>query len=74
MTANAAQTDSIVIVVSETTDAYTQVGERLRVRFELDNPERARFITIPAQSIDVKNPDALANYQVVVTVGVRAAT
>ncbi|MGB9149305.1 MAG: ABC transporter substrate binding protein [Burkholderiales bacterium] len=74
LTANAAQTDSIVIVVSETTDAYTQVGERLRVRFELDNPERARFITIPAQSIDVKNPDALANYQVVVTVGVRAAT
>lgn len=74
LTANAAQTDNIAIVVSETTDAYTQVGERLRVRFELDNPERARFITIPAQSIDLKNPDTLANYQLVVTVGVRAAT
>jgi ABC-type uncharacterized transport system substrate-binding protein len=74
LTANAAQTDNIAIVVSENSDAYTQVAERLRIRFELENPERARFITIPAQALDGKNADALANYALVVSVGVRAAT
>lgn len=71
---SAAQTDNIAIVVSESADAYMQVAERLRVRFDLDNPERARFITIPAQALDGKNAEALANYQLVVSVGVRAAT
>ncbi len=74
LTAFAAQTDNIAIVVSENTDAYKQVAERLRIRFELENPERARFITIPAQALDGKNADALANYQLVVSVGVRAAS
>jgi ABC-type uncharacterized transport system substrate-binding protein len=74
MSTFAAQTDNIAIVVSENTDAYLQVAERLRIRFELENPERARFITIPAQSLDGKNADALATYQLVVSVGVRAAS
>ncbi|MGB8337589.1 MAG: ABC transporter substrate binding protein [Burkholderiales bacterium] len=66
--------DKIAIVVSENTEAYNQVAERLRVRFELENPERARFITIPAQSLDSINRETLASYQLVVSVGVRAAT
>jgi putative tryptophan/tyrosine transport system substrate-binding protein len=70
----AAAPDNVAIVVSENADAYTQVAERLRVRFELENPERARFITIPAQALEGKNAEALANYQLVVSVGVRAAT
>jgi putative tryptophan/tyrosine transport system substrate-binding protein len=74
LTANAAQTDNIAIVVSENAAAYMQVAERLRVRFELENPERARFIIIPAQALDGKNAEALANYELVVSVGVRAAT
>jgi putative tryptophan/tyrosine transport system substrate-binding protein len=74
LTAHAAQTDNIAIVVSENTDAYMQVAERLRIRFELQNPERARFITIPAQALDGKNAEMLANYELVVSVGVRAAT
>jgi putative tryptophan/tyrosine transport system substrate-binding protein len=71
---SAAQTDSIAVVVSENTEAYLQVADRVRLRFELENPERARFITIPAQSLDAKNTEALASYQLVVSVGVRAAT
>ncbi len=69
----AAAPDNVVIVVSESTDAYQQVAERLRVRFELTAPERAQFTVQTAQAISAKGAEAFANSQLVVTVGLRAA-
>ncbi len=65
--------DSVTIVVSEATDAYLQVAERLRIRFELTAPERAKFTVQNLQEITAKGGDAFSGSQLVVTVGVQAA-
>jgi ABC-type uncharacterized transport system substrate-binding protein len=77
-TANAhAQTvpspDSIMVVVSESTDAYQQVAESMRVRFELTSPERAKFTVQTSQEVAGKGVEAFSGSQLVVTVGVQAA-
>ncbi len=72
--ATAASTaDTIVIVVSENSDAYLQTAERLRVRFEYENPERARFIVMNIERLALKGAAELSGNQLIVTVGVRAA-
>jgi putative tryptophan/tyrosine transport system substrate-binding protein len=66
-------TDNIMVVVSESTDAYQQVAERMRIRFELTAPERAKFTVQTLQEVTAKGQDTFSGSQLVVTVGVQAA-
>jgi putative tryptophan/tyrosine transport system substrate-binding protein len=66
-------TDNIMVVMSESTDAYQQVAERMRVRFELNAPERAQFTLLTAQAVSAKGAEVFSSSQLVVTVGVQAA-
>jgi putative tryptophan/tyrosine transport system substrate-binding protein len=65
--------DNIAMVISESTDAYQQVAERMQVRFELNAPERAQFTQHTAQAVAAKGADIFADSQLVVTVGLQAA-
>ena len=67
--------DNIAVVLSEDTPAYNEVVDTLRRNLERDAPGRFKIFSVPAKMINAKDQDIFKSdhYQLVITVGVRAA-